>query len=65
MIVLAHGAAGPFDEFIALVALGIFLLLMVASIYTSWRQNRALNANEPATSPESPETESADHYRLE
>jgi hypothetical protein len=61
LFILAHGPSGPFDELVPIIALVIFLALMAASVYTSWRQNhKQEQINAPAQAADSP-----DHFRLE
>lgn len=67
MVFLAHGEVGPLDEIVVVVALVVFAGLMGASIYLSWKQEKARKAAEESTTAatDSMVSESKDHHRLE
>lgn len=62
MLILAHGALGPWDEIIFVGVAVIFLVMMVLS----WVKSRASEPDIPDSTNPSQENDSApDHYRLE
>lgn len=62
MLILAHGALGPWDEIIFVSVAVIFLVMMVLS----WVKSRTSEPDIPDSTPSSQDEDSApDRYRLE
>lgn len=64
---IAHGALGPFDEILIVLALGIFVVMLAIPPLLTWFKNRQ---NPTPTTDQISPTEAAtpektDHYRLE
>jgi hypothetical protein len=64
-IILAHGALGGWDELIFLGIAAIFLAMMGISWVRSRNNMSPVNQTADASTPDSPEGDTPDHFHLE